>query len=96
MDVIESILKIYPDWRGMVWENDYKRIVPHVHEKRPIPTVKELEAAWKNVLADREAAAADAHADTMIQTKIRELAVKALVTEGKLTADGKITKETKT
>lgn len=96
MDIIESIMKIYPDWKGMVWENDYERIVPHVLEKRPIPTLKEIEAAWKEVLADREVEAETAEAETMIQAKIREQAVTALVSEGKLSVEGFPKKAVKT
>lgn len=92
MDIIEAIKKIYPDWKGVVWENDYKGIKPHVLEKRPIPTMKELESAWSEVLKDREAGADAEEAETAIQAKIREIAVTALKVDGKLTEDGKIVK----
>lgn len=93
MEIVRCILKIYPDWRGVVWENDYKGIKPHVLEKRPIPTMKELEAVWPEVQAEMEREGLAAEAETMIQEKMRTLAVSALVKEGKLTADGKIAKE---
>ena len=95
MEIIEAILKIYPDWKGVVWENDYKRIVPHVLEKRSIPSQEELEAAWKEVLADREAEAEAAETEVLIQEKVREQAVAALASEGKLTAEGLVKKTTK-
>ena len=95
MDIASCLLKIYKDWKGVVWENDYKGIKPHVLEKRPVPTMKELEAAWKEVLADREAECVAAEAETLIQEKIREQAVAALVSEGKLTAEGLVKKAVK-
>ena len=74
----------------MVWENDYKGIKPHVLEKRPVPTMKDLEAAWTEVLADREAEAVAADAEAMIQEKIRDIAITQLKAEGKLSAKGDI------
>lgn len=90
MEIIEAILKIYPDWKGVVWENDYKGIKPHVLEKRPVPTMKDLEAAWTEALADREAEAVAADAEAMIQEKIRGIAITQLKAEGKLSAKGDI------
>lgn len=84
MEIIEAILKIYPDWKGVVWENEHKGIRPHVLEKRPIPTMKELEAAWKEVLEDRSRETDAEAAETMIQAKIREMAISALEAEGKM------------
>lgn len=52
MDILRCILKIYPDWKGVVWENDYKQIKPHELEKRPIPTIEQLEAVWSEVQKD--------------------------------------------
>jgi len=95
MEIIEAILKIYPDWKGVVWENDYKRIAPHVLEKRPIPTMDELESAWKGVVQDMDEAAKTAQAEELIRNKMRELAVNALVSEGKLSGNGKLAKEIK-
>lgn len=46
MDILKSILKVYPDWKGCVLENDYNRIIPHELETRPIPSLSELEVAW--------------------------------------------------
>ena len=54
MNLIECILKIYPDWRGVVWDNDYAKIRPHELETRPIPTLAELEAVWPEVQAEIE------------------------------------------
>lgn len=44
MDIFRSLRKIYPDWRGVVWGNDYNRIIPHELETRPIPSFAELKA----------------------------------------------------
>jgi hypothetical protein len=56
MQILEAIKKIYPDWRGVVWENDYSRIKPHELEKRPIPSLEELQSAWSMLEAERAAA----------------------------------------
>lgn len=52
MDILLCILKIYPDWRGVVWGNSYEGIKPHVLEDRPTPTLAELEAVWPEVKLD--------------------------------------------
>lgn len=49
MDILKCILKIYPDWRGVVRENDYEKIQPHKLEDRPIPSLIELQAVWPQV-----------------------------------------------
>jgi hypothetical protein len=51
MDILQAILKIYPDWKGTVWENDYNRIIPNELEARAIPTMAELETAWSDLQA---------------------------------------------
>lgn len=51
MNILECILKIYPDWKGVVIENDPNRIVPHETETR-IPTLAELEAADAQLKAE--------------------------------------------
>lgn len=53
MKIIECILKIYPDWKGTVWENDYSKIKLNELETRPIPTLAELAAVWPQIEADR-------------------------------------------
>ena len=52
MDILPCILKIYPDWKGVVWGNTYEGIKPHELETRPIPTMIELEAVWPEVQAE--------------------------------------------
>lgn len=52
MKIVDCILKIYPDWKGVVWENDYKRIMPNAIEKRETPSLKELEIAWAEIEAE--------------------------------------------
>jgi len=49
MDILYCILKIYPDWNGVVWGNSYEGIKPHELETRPIPTLAELESIWPEV-----------------------------------------------
>lgn len=49
MDILKCILKIYPDWRGVVWENDYNRIILHELEVRQTPTLIELENQWLSI-----------------------------------------------
>jgi hypothetical protein len=90
MNIIDCILKIYPDWKGVVWENDYNRIKPHELETRPIPTMKDLEAVWVLVQQDEAEKVKEADAEVLIQAKARELAISELKAEGKLTFDGKI------
>lgn len=46
MDIVKCLKKIYPDWKGVVWENSYDGIKPNETEIRPIPSLKELEAVW--------------------------------------------------
>ena len=60
MDILACILKIYPDWKGAVRGNTYDGIQPHELEKRPVPKLEELEAAWVQVHADRQKAADEA------------------------------------
>lgn len=56
MDILACILKLYPDWQGVVWGNAYEGIRPHELETRPIPSIAELEAVWPEVeLVEREA-----------------------------------------
>jgi hypothetical protein len=94
MKIFTCIRKIYPDWQGAVWGNKYDGIKPHELETRPIPTLKELEAVWPVIEAERIAADDDAKAEaekeSLIQAKMREQAIATLKVEGKLTADGKM------
>ena len=64
MLIINCLQKIYPGWKGAVWNNNYDGIRPHELEIRPIPTLKELEAVWPDVKAEMEKdrAASDAKA----------------------------------
>ena len=64
MNILECLLKIYPDWKGTVWNNCHEGIKPHELETRPVPTLKELEAVWPEVKAEMEQdrAVADAKA----------------------------------
>jgi len=55
MNILSCILRIYPDWQGAVWDNSYEGIKPHELEKRPIPTLEELEAVWPEVQRGIEA-----------------------------------------
>ena len=52
MDILSCILKIIPDWNGVVWGNSYEGIKPDVSETRKTPTLKELEAVWPEVQAE--------------------------------------------
>jgi len=62
MDIHKSILKLIPDFRCVVWENDYAKIKAHELETRPIPDLTDLEAVWPQIEYD-EAAEAQAEAD---------------------------------
>jgi hypothetical protein len=66
------------------------RKVPFTAEQEA--AVKEMEAAWE---AAQAATKQDTDTESMIQSKMRELAVNALVSEGKLPGNGKLAKETK-
>jgi molecular chaperone GrpE (heat shock protein) len=46
MDIVKCLKKIHPNWQGIVWNNSYEGIKPNATEKRPTPTLKELEAVW--------------------------------------------------
>jgi hypothetical protein len=94
MNILTCLRKIHPGWQGAVWNNSYDGIKPHELETRPIPTLKELEAIWPVIEAERIAADDDAKAEAekeaLIQAKMREQAITALKVEGKLTVDGKL------
>lgn len=49
MNIIACILKIYPDWKGTVQDNEYDGIKPHKLETRTTPTLEELQAVWPEV-----------------------------------------------
>lgn len=51
MNILQSLLKIYPNWKGTVEKNAYDGIKPHADEKRPIPTLSELEDANKQIMS---------------------------------------------
>ena len=74
MDILKCILKIYPDWKGSVWEDKYEGIVPNELETRPIPTMVELEAMWPQIQAE-EAAQANVEAT---KAKLREIDLKSI------------------
>lgn len=88
MDIARSILKIYPDWKGVVWENDYNKIVPHELEKRPIPSKSELQLAWAAVQKDMAREQAELDKETAIQTEITRIAREQAIAN--LTAKGEI------
>lgn len=94
MNIIDCILKIYPDWKGSVWGDSYEGIRPHELETRPIPTLEELEAVWPVIKEERkeaeEVAKKDADIEVLILQKLRDLAVSQLQAEGTLTVDGKV------
>ena len=62
MDIFACIVKL--GYKATVRGNSYEGIKPHELEKRPIPTLKELEAVWPEVQAEMEKdrAVADAKA----------------------------------
>jgi hypothetical protein len=49
MDIHRSILKLIPDFKCVVWNNDYNQIEKHELELRVIPTLQELETVWPQV-----------------------------------------------
>lgn len=51
--IMESLLKIYPDWQGKVINDDYDQIYPHELNEYPIPTREELEMAWATILEEK-------------------------------------------
>jgi len=51
MDIHRCILRIIPDFRCVVWDNDYDKIKIDDSETRPIPNFAELEAVWPEVEA---------------------------------------------
>lgn len=67
------------------------RRVPFTAEQESAAKAKT--AAWE---AEQSALKQQADAESLIQAKMRELAVSVLIKEGKLTADGKLAKEIKT
>jgi hypothetical protein len=94
MDILACIIKLLPNWNGVVWGNSYEGVNPDVSETRPIPSLAELEAVWPIIEAERiaaeETAKEEAEKETLIQAKIREQAITALKVEGKLDKDGLI------
>jgi hypothetical protein len=52
MNILACILKLCPDWKGVIWGNSYDGIKPHELETRPIPALEELEAVWPEVQAE--------------------------------------------
>jgi len=71
MDITKCILRIYPGWKGVVWENDYSKIQPHELETRPIPSLAELEAVWSQIEAEQ--IAAEATEEAIAQAKQQAL-----------------------
>ena len=60
-----------------------------------IPSLEELEVVWPDVQMDIQNEADNAMdnvvKETLIQSKMREQAITALITDGKLTEEGKLT-----
>jgi len=52
MDVIRSILKIYPDYECTVRDNNYYTVEIAQGESRPLPSLSELQNAWALVQAE--------------------------------------------
>ena len=66
MDILASIKKIYPDWKGVVWGNSYDSIVSNETETRSTPTIEELKVAWVAVLIEQKYDAIDVLRDKKI------------------------------
>jgi len=50
IDILQCILKIYPDWNGIVkYEKDQIEIIPDVSEKRQLPPLNEIEKIWEEI-----------------------------------------------
>jgi hypothetical protein len=94
MNIIECILKIYPDWRGVVWENDYSKIIPHELEKRPIPKIEEIESAWEIVQSEKQIENDNLLLQEKIIAETRIIAIDSLKKKGKLPNDYKDTIKT--
>ena len=96
MDIQSCLLRL--GYKAVVWGNEYgiffadqyRGIKPHELETRPIPTLKELEAAWPLVQQDEAEKAKTAEAEDLINKRMREIAIRELTAEGTLTEDGKI------
>lgn len=52
MIIIDAIKHIYPDWKGVVWNNEYGGIKLNEDETRK-PTLAELEAVWPVIESER-------------------------------------------
>lgn len=52
MNIHRSILKLIPDFKCVVWGNNYNQIKKDVSETRDTPTLEELEAVWPQVEQD--------------------------------------------
>ena len=86
MDILRCLLKIYPDWKGTVWENMYSGIRPHILEKRPIPVLIDLvmqsaavdkEIIIEDILRKRRAAygSVESQLEMMYQDKVKNTTV---------------------
>ncbi|MDP2682012.1 MAG: hypothetical protein Q8P28_04275 [Deltaproteobacteria bacterium] len=52
IDIVRCILKIIPDWKGIVFENDYAKIKPHELETRLTPSLIELQTVWDSIVKE--------------------------------------------
>lgn len=84
MDIIQCLVKIHPGWKGAVWENKYEGIKPDKLEKRPIPTIEELEAVWPQVQADLLRVIEENILEPKIQAELRAMAIERLQTKGEI------------
>ena len=73
MEILECIQSLHPGWQGTVWANDYDRIIPHETEKRPVPSLPELEAAWVEIQAAKGNQEAFAKLNELDLQSIREI-----------------------
>lgn len=90
MEIMSCLKKIYPDWKGVVWNNSYEGIKPHELEKRPIPKLEELEAVWPQAQADQQKEIETGALDSKIHAEIRAMAIERLQLKGDLPKDFKI------
>ena len=92
MDVQSCLIKL--GYKAVVWGNSYEGIKPHELETRPIPTLTELNEVWPQFEAERIATEKiekeTIEIEFLIQSKIRELAIVALIIDKKLTIEGKL------
>lgn len=48
MDITQAILLLHPDAKFVCWENDYQKVEWQELNIYPLPSLTELETAWKN------------------------------------------------